>query len=114
MVDPRLMCTKHLIGEHGEIHKHRHVFVKKYSIAGRRGQIEPVAMLSRHDELATEMINRGFSHKSPFEQPDISYLPEADRNGCVDVPSSHADLINRCSACKMKFEDNIFNNTKEN
>ena len=35
MVNLLCLCNKHLIGEHGEIHKHHHVFVKKYSVLGR-------------------------------------------------------------------------------
>jgi len=35
MVEPKLLCKKHLLGEHNEIHKHRHNFVKKHSVKGR-------------------------------------------------------------------------------
>lgn len=52
MSNPRFMCRKHLLGEHGELHKFRHMFIKGHSIEGRRGQIEPAAMKDRHDELA--------------------------------------------------------------
>ena len=47
MIDPKLLCTQHLLGEHLEIHKHRHVFIKHYSITGRIYpivQIEPASM----------------------------------------------------------------------
>ncbi|MFW6247177.1 MAG: hypothetical protein ACOC22_03345 [bacterium] len=27
-INPELLCKKHLLGEHGEIHKHRYNFVK--------------------------------------------------------------------------------------
>ena len=63
MVEPKLMCVQHLVGEHGEIHKHRHNFVKGHSIAGRKGQIEPLAMQRRHDELAAFLK----SHKSLYD-----------------------------------------------
>ena len=58
MVNPKILCRKHLLGEHGEIHKHRHNFVKQHSITKRieLGQIEPSSMESRHDELVKEMI----------------------------------------------------------
>lgn len=103
MIDPKLLCNKHLLGEHGEIHKHRHVFERKYSIAGRRGQIEPERMKERHDILVAEMLSRGWKHKSPYDQPDLSYLPEEDREGTVDLIDSMITLANRCAECSRRF-----------
>jgi Pyrimidine dimer DNA glycosylase len=65
-INPRLLCDKHLLGEHGEIHKHRHNFVKRHSIAGRVypvAQIEPLSMADRHEVLAQEMANIGLISK---------------------------------------------------
>lgn len=98
MINPRTLCRKHLLGEHGEIHKHRHNFVKQHRMDGRAGQIEPLAMQSRHDELAEEMLRRGYNHKSPFEQPDVSYLPLM----VVDKEEAKRDLFNRCKECKKR------------
>lgn len=102
MVDPKLLCRKHLLGEHNEIHKHRHNFIKKHSIKKRieLGQIEPKSMKTRHDQLALEMIRRGYKHESPYQMPDISYLPIEYINFTVDIDKSHEDLINRCEDCK--------------
>lgn len=102
MVNPRLLCRKHLLGEHGEIHKHRHNFVKQHSISKRVSpvvQIEPANMKKRHDELAEEMLRRGFNHNSPFEQPDISYLPEEEQHAQVNISIACVDLIERCPSC---------------
>ena len=98
MVNPSLMCSKHLCGEHGEIHKHRHNFVKGHSIAGRKGQIEPEAMQRRHDELALFLKN----HKSPFEQPDLSEYDLQDF--IVDVEVSLEELRRRCPNCRKKID----------
>lgn len=104
MIDPKLLCNKHLLGEHGEIHKHRHNFVKGHSIAGRIFpivQIEPASMQSRHDALVCEMTIRGMNHNSPYEQPDLSFYEEiADVK--VNVSESHKDLISRCAHCATK------------
>ena len=102
MVDPKILCRKHLLGEHGEIHKHRHNFVKQHSIKNRVSpvvQIEPSSMEKRHDELAEEMLRRGFNHQSPFEQPDISYLPIDHQLAKVDIENSLQDLKTRCPEC---------------
>lgn len=101
MIDPKILCRKHLLGEHGEIHKHRHNFVKRHRMDGRKGQIEPEAMESRHDDLAKEMLRRGYKHQSPFEQPDTSYLPEMR----VNPEDALKDLITRCEECKERYEN---------
>jgi len=110
MVDPRTMCTKHLLGEHGEIHKHRHNFVKKHSIKGRiipKVQIEPLSMKRRHDMLADEMRIRGMNHKSPYEMPDISYLPDELRLARVPIFEAMNDLHARCELCKKTMREFI-------
>lgn len=108
MVDPKVLCNKHLLGEHGEIHKHRHNFVKQHSITKRISpvvQIQPSAMETRHDELAAEMLKRGMNHQSPFLQPDISYLPTNEKNAVVDIQNSLNDLSSRCSECSKRIND---------
>lgn len=107
MIDPKLLCRKHLLGEHGEIHKHRHSFVKHHSIAGRLSpvvQIEPASMKRRHDELTAEMLRRGYNHQSPYEQPDLSYLLQEQREAKVDTVVSMADLYERCPECRARIE----------
>lgn len=105
MVDPKILCRKHLLGEHGEIHKHRHNFVKKHKMNGRIGQIEPLAMEERHDQLAEEMLKRGYNHQSTFIQPDTSYLPLM----VVDKEKALQDLINRCEDCKNRLYKRLVN-----
>lgn len=104
MIDPRLMCDQHLLGEHGEIHKHRHNFVSKHNMSKRvaLGQIEPKSMRLRHDALVVEMLSRGMNHHSPYEQPDISYLSEEDQLAEVNVEKSLLDLIGRCERCARR------------
>jgi hypothetical protein len=103
MLDPRTLCRQHLIGEHSELHKYRHVFVRRYSIAGRLGQIEPAAMKRRHDELATEMLRRGYRHESPYSMPSLSHLSPEDRYGRVDLRESRKLLHERCAECAKRW-----------
>lgn len=105
MIDPKLLCNKHLLGEHGEIHKFRHSFEKGHSIAGRISpivQIEPMSMKTRHDELAAEMIRRGMNHKSPYEMPDLSKYGDEILSR-VDKLVSMSDLSGRCAACRERM-----------
>ena len=106
MCDPKLLYRKHLLGEHGEIHKFKHTFVKKHKKDKyiENNCIEPSSMQKRHDELAEELLRRGYNHQSPFEAPDISYLPEDQRNYKVDVKTSLKDLCERCPDCRARIE----------
>jgi hypothetical protein len=103
MVNPTILCRKHLLGEHGEIHKFRHSFVKHHKMDGRlvEPQIEPYSMQSRHDELAKEMKRRGMNHNSPYVQPDVSHLP----NRRVHRTESLSLLLDRCPICKQRLKD---------
>lgn len=106
-INPKLLCRKHLLGEHNEIHKHRHNFVKQHRITKRISpvvQIEPENMKKRHDELVLEMINRNYNHHSPYEQPDLSYLKNKERFAKINTNISINDLINRCSECSDRIK----------
>lgn len=102
MVDPRLMCNKHLLGEHGELHKFMHNWRKHHRVDGRisGNAMEPLSYQSRHEELANEMLLRGMNHCSPLAQPDFSYLPEHQRNYRVDVVANEEVLFCRCEDCR--------------
>lgn len=104
MIDPTLLCRKHLLGEHGEIHKHIPSFRKGYKIDGRFDpviQIQLNALESRHDELAAEMLKRGYNHKSPLvDVPDLKAIYPQHYDKCVDIDISISDLMIRCKDCK--------------
>lgn len=103
MIDPKLLCNKHLMGEHFEIHKHRHNFVKGHSVKGRLNpivQIEPISMEERHNSLVLEIKDRGMNHKSPYEQPDLSSYGKEVLNAKVDQRESIKDLCKRCEKCR--------------
>jgi hypothetical protein len=111
MTDPRLMCRQHLLGEHGEIHKHRHNFVKGHSIAGRiaGNAVEPISMQIRHDELEAEIRRRARKAgrkppKSPYEQPDLSGYPEEHRTYKINREAATALLLGRCEECRRRHE----------
>jgi hypothetical protein len=96
------MCNRHLLGEHGELHKFLPSWIRKHGITGRifpTIQIEPLSYLLRHNVLVEEMERRGMHHQSPIYQPDFSYLPEDHLNARVDVENSLKDLRERCPEC---------------
>lgn len=106
MVLPVLLCRQHLNGEHGELHKYRHVFVKQYHIDRRVSpvvQIEPANMKKRHDVLACEMKRRGGNHASPYMLPDLSYLTDSQRYATADLLYNLQDLWARCPRCQNRI-----------
>jgi len=108
MLPTGMLCNQHLLGEHGELHKHRHNFVKQHKISGRLNpvvQIEPMFMRLRHDALAAEMTKRGMNHKSPYKQHDLSYLEPYEQYARVDKAKSIQDLKARCSSCSERIKD---------
>jgi len=102
MVDPKIMCRKHLLGEHNELHKHLHNWRKKYKIDGRisGNAIEPLSYKKRHEELVLEMKRRKYNHQSPIEQPDFSYLSFDQQSVMVNKENSLQMLKERCSECR--------------
>lgn len=102
MINPKMMCIKHIVGEHGEIHKHKHNFIKKHNISGRIYpivQISPYLMKKRHDELTKYLKN----HKSPYELPNLSHLSNEIKYAEVDIEYNIKDLMNRCPECRKKI-----------
>lgn len=111
MIDPKLLCKKHLLGEHNELHKFKPTFEKHYSIKGRIYpivQIEPNNMKIRHDELVKEMLARGYNHKSDYELPDLSYLAHDEQYAKSDKDYNIKDLMSRCSDCRERIENHIY------
>ena len=96
MIEPRLLCRNHLLGEHFEIHcavGNLHKDGKWATYLTKQGYLEPQNFKQRHDEIVIEMKQRGYNHKSPLEV-DVGFLV-----GHVDRRISMRDLKNRCERC---------------
>lgn len=110
MIEPRLLCMKHLVGEHGEIHKHLPSFRKGYSVSGRFSnfvQIELHSIQTRHDEIAVEINRRTGGHKSPLiDIPDLEKIYPQHFYKSVDIEKSEQDLIIRCPECRKNILEN--------
>ena len=96
MVDPRRMCSQHLLGEHVELHMLVGSLRKGRSLTGfvANGLIEVHSVRARHAQLVREMKRRGFRHRSPL--PSFT----ARRLGRVIRSKSLADLAERCKECR--------------
>jgi hypothetical protein len=99
MVDPKLMCHQHLLGEHVELHMLTAWIVSGKKVDGwaLNNCLEPKAIGARHRQLAAEMMKRGYQHLSPLRQPVVAahQYPHVR----VDNAAALAELQRRCKAC---------------
>ena len=101
MLPPSIMCRKHLLGEHVEMHMLVGTLQKGISVQGYIDNqlVELEHIRARHDELVEEMIKRGYNHKSPLpDYPEVS-------GGVVDREENLRDLANRCPDCRERIEN---------
>lgn len=108
--DPRILCTKHLLGNHVEDHMFLGTLKKGVKVDGyiRNNLFEPLFLQIDHDLIAREMERRGMNHKTPlnFNQiSDLKNLTEGQRNFSLDRPRSLNDLLSRCPECLKRYED---------
>lgn len=110
MINPKLLCNQHLLGEHGELHKFKPSFEKCYSMDKRirLRQIFPQYMKQRHDILAYEMLQRGMNHQSPYTQPNIDYITSTINLTYEDIKNNIQDLRTRCPECKRQMDKMAF------
>ena len=95
-VNPKVMCRKHLLGEHVECHMFAGSINKKRSIKGHieKGQVEIHNIRSRHDKLAKELERRGYNHNSkliPFK---------TIKAGKINAKENYKILAKRCKDCR--------------
>ncbi len=103
MVDPKLLCRQHLLGEAREMHTLVGSILKGINISGSKyvttGLVEVHNIRRRHDELAEEMILRGYNHKSPL--PEVTLWSE----GQVDSELNMIELRRRCPECEKRQKE---------
>ena len=105
MVDPAVMCRKHLLGEHVELHMVTAWLIKGKRIIGwaESNCMEPKMIERRHKTLVSEMKRRGYKHASPLTQPTLAshQSPEAR----VDRDAALTELLRRCPECAVRQYD---------
>ena len=101
MVNPRIMCRQHLLGEHAEIHMFIGTINHKKSVEGylRKGLLEVHNLYSRHNELVEEMEKRGYKHRSEVNEK----WKLTGKNGSINRESNLKELINRCLKCRSRY-----------
>jgi hypothetical protein len=102
MVNPRIMCREHLLGEHVEIHMfigsiNRGKSVKRYL---EKGLLEVHSLYNRHEDLIEEMKRRGYYHNSEVNEK----WKFAEKVGVIDREKNLDELKSRCSKCERNAE----------
>lgn len=102
MVDPAMLCRKHLLGEHVELH-----MAAAHLLLGRKVDgwadnncLQPKAIGVRHKALAVEMTLRGYKHTSPLRQPHVLKVQRPEAR--VDSIAAKVELIRRCAECARR------------
>jgi hypothetical protein len=100
MVNPNIMCRRHLLGEHVECHMILGAIKLKKSLNGfvKNNLIDTSQLENRHKALSEEMKRRGYKHKSNLKYNDKLNI------GKVDINKSLKDLLTRCFDCNARHE----------
>ncbi len=103
-VKPEVMCRKHLLGEHVEMHMFLGALTLGKKLDGYicSGFVEIHNIKGRHDELVREMVRRGYRHNSP-----IVDSPFLVRSGFVDSQKSYEELRFRCAECERRIKQSV-------
>lgn len=100
MVNPKVMCRQHLLGEHVEIHMFIGTINLQKKVDGylEKGLLEIHNLYTRHKELVEEMKRRGYNHRSDVDEK----WKYAKRLGEIDKIKNLKALSNRCSRCRSR------------
>ncbi|MBN1244418.1 hypothetical protein JXA31_02350 [Candidatus Bathyarchaeota archaeon] len=101
MVNPKVMCRNHLLGEHAEIHMLVWNIDRDHSVKGYldNGLLETHNLYNRHKELAQELRRRGYQHNSALD----AKWKLAKKAGSIDKEKSLKELVRRCVKCKERY-----------
>jgi hypothetical protein len=115
LVNPLILCRRHLLGEHLEHHMFIGSFRKHINIDGyiNNNLLEPLLLVQRHNALVIEMKNRGYDHRSPISSDFniTKYIKNLDHlNYKINRKSAFIDLISRCINCRKRYEWYVNNN----
>jgi len=103
-IHPLFMCSKHVTGQHSEIHKHLPSLYKGVKIDGRMNpiiQIELWSLQQVHDKFAQYL-----NHNSPLEVDEYLLWQNYPQyyHKKVDIEYNIKDLCDRCPVCRKKIK----------
>lgn len=113
MIPPGLLCRRHLLGEHNELHMLAGSLLRGRRLDGFLAKclLEPSALRARHDVLAAEMAARGYRHASPLPpfEAALTRYPQDTQAALaatvVDPELSRRELAARCPDCAFRLAE---------
>ena len=96
---PTLLCDRHLLKEHMDIHMFKRALDLKVDICQeiKEGKIETHNLIKRHNELMVEIEARGYIHNTPIGKGEYK------EQGKVDKTKVVAYLAIFCEDCKKRL-----------
>ena len=74
-IEPKLLCRKHLLSEHRELHGLWNIITKHKGVGGYSRHPETLrwvgkekALYLRHEKLVKEFLVRGYKHHTPLDK----------------------------------------------
>lgn len=101
---PEILCRKHLLGEHRELHaiwtvitKDKKGYAKHPETLRWYGKLK--ALYNRHEELVKEMGKRNYNHLSPLDKTLATGASNQD--AFVHTPKEQREIL-RNKKCKCR------------
>jgi hypothetical protein len=97
-VDPKLLCQKHLVAEHRELHGLWNILTKHGGNGGYSKHPETLrwvgktkALFARHEALIREFRKRGFNHHTPLDEKLAT--GKATQNKLINTISEQKEIL---------------------
>jgi hypothetical protein len=105
MVSPHLLCKKHLLGEHYELHMLVGHLRKGHSINGYllKRLVDPSSIFERHQTLEREIRLRGGNPSSPLSESECTSFAKWFGVVAIDPGESMSVLSERCDECRNRI-----------
>lgn len=110
MVDPRLLCQRHLLLEHCHIHLFVSSVRKGHNIRRYllKSLIDPSSIYRRHEELEDEIISRGGKLDSPLSEVECYAYSKWYGSVTINIGRSMSDLSCTCLDCQSRIGKFIY------
>jgi hypothetical protein len=104
-IPPSKLCTKHLLGEHRELHAIWNILTQNKSGYSKhpetlRWKGKLAALYLRHEELAKEMLRRKYNHKTELDRKYAT--GNLSQNQFVNTYDEQLNILKN-KGCKCKI-----------
>jgi len=105
LIDPRLLCMKHLKLEHKDLHSivknlNSGINLDLYIV---RGDIDPSNVFTRHEIVEQELQLRGVYTNSPLHKFECKALETWYGKVNINLGRSLSDLSSACPSCHKRI-----------